>query len=737
VSRVSLADMQEAQRIAREVYGFNAGVPARGLDEADLKLLGKVDWEIDTQHRASATYQRTAGNSIANTFFTDSVLPLSSNWYDARDTLHAFSGRVLSDWTDQFSTEMEVSGKIVSSRVNPLQGNDFMAAEIATADGGTIVLGPDEFRHANELDNNLVHAKAQANYLLGRNLFTGGIEYEQLRVRNVFVATSNGAAEYDSLADFEAMNPSALAYSNSVTLNPDDAAAKFNVGTVIAYVQDQVKVTPELAIQAGVRFEIYHATRNIEENANFVDRYGFSNTETLHGRKILMPRVGLSYLPMDQLNLRAGGGIYSGGTPTVWVSNNYNNDGVSIDSAFSDDAAVIAGFDGRNIPQALQDMIIPGDGSVDAMAPHFKIPSVYKVGTGADYTFLPGAEVKLNYTFTKVRRGVMWQDLRRDRSFIPNNLPIGELPDGRPLYDNDPTDGGQFNPRRGFDMLLTNTTKGSGHSASILVQKSWGFGLYLSGSYAYQNTSEVNPATSSRSVSNYGLAAVIDPNSPEAGISNYERKHRLTGAVEFSRALVGDLTDSAPWKNMKTSFGMFIEMRSGQPFSYTFADSTGGDTLARMFGEEREFARRNRQLFYVPRGDDSDVVLNGIDPGDFEAYLRRTGLDKYRGQIAPKNAFQSPWFTKIDLRFAQDLPNPVSGHRARIVVDIENVGNMLNDKWGRAESVPFPFVTPAVDVNYDAATGRYVYSNLRQDRPERVDVLASVWRMSLGLIYDF
>ena len=40
----------------------------------------QINWEIDTQHRASATYQRTAGNSIANTFFTDSVLPLSSNW---------------------------------------------------------------------------------------------------------------------------------------------------------------------------------------------------------------------------------------------------------------------------------------------------------------------------------------------------------------------------------------------------------------------------------------------------------------------------------------------------------------------------------------------------------------------------------------------------------------------------------------------------------------------------------
>ena len=231
--------------------------------------------------------------------------------------------------------------------------------------------------------------------------------------------------------------------------------------------------------------------------------------------------------------------------------------------------------------------------------------------------------------------------------------------------------------------------------------------------------------------------AVIDPNHPALAVSNYERKHRLTGAVEFSRALVGDLSDSRPWKDMKTSVGLFVESRSGQPFSYTFADSDNGTTLARLFGEESEFARRNRQLFYVPKGDGSDVILMGIDQADFDAFLKRTGLDKYRGQIAPRNAFRSPWIDRFDLRVAQDLPNPIRGHRARFVLDIENVGNLLKKTWGRQQSVPFPFIVPAVEVSYNAAEGKYVYQGLRAGSPNRVDTLASVWRMSLGLIYDF
>jgi len=135
------------------------------------------------------------------------------------------------------------------------------------------------------------------------------------------------------------------------------------------------------------------------------------------------------------------------------------------------------------------------------------------------------------------------------------------------------------------------------------------------------------------------------------------------------------------------------------------------------------------------------VVLSsaagGITVDQFNAFLKKTGLDKYRGQIAPRNAFHSPWFNKFDVRLAQDLPNPLSGHRARLMIDIENVGNLLNAKWGRAQSTPFPYVAPGVDLDYDRASNKYVYSNLRSTNPTTVDVLQSVWRMSIGLMYDF
>lgn len=784
VSKVSDADLARALQISRDVYGFDAGAPSKALDEGDLKILGKVDWQINKQHRLSAIYQRTGGNQIQQTNSSDTNLPLTSNWYDARDTLNTGSLRLFSDWSDQLSTQLEFNTKLVSSRVPPLEGGGFMQAAINVCGPdnedadlncmtrpGRITLGPDEFRHTNTLDDDIYHGKAEANFLSGRHLLTGGLEWELLRIKNLFVPGSNGVVSYNSLADFEGKHPSSIRYFNDVSGNPENAAANWDNTTWTAYLQDQIKFTPDLTMSLGLRLEAYQTGDKITQNDNFVARNGFANTSTLDGRNILMPRLGISYLPTDHLNLRAGTGLYSGGTPSVWVSNNFTNDGVRTSSVTCNATAmcggalgstIIDGFDGRNIPMALQNLVAQGNGNVDALDPDFKIPSAWKLGAGADYSFDIDAlgdsgknfELRGNYTYSKTYHGVNWVDLRRDNANLGGtaiNTPIGVTPDGRALYDN------SFNAGRGYDMLLTNTTHGYGHVASIQAQKGFPFGLYLSASYAYQNVYEINPGTSSRSVSNYGQSAVTDPNAPENSISNYQRKHRITGALEYSHSIIGAFTNSAPWKDMKTVFGLFWESRSGQPYSWTFGATENvvnnrsdafGTKLGKIFGEDTTFSSRNRELFYVPTDAETCEtgmitagctveLTRGTTRAQFNEFLSRTGLEKYRGQIAPRNSASSPWFHRVDVRLAQDLPNPISGHRARFMVDIENVGNLLNAKWGRAQAAPFPFIAPAVDLDYDRTNNRYQYSNIRSTNPTRVDVLQSVWRVSLGLQYDF
>jgi hypothetical protein len=741
IAGVTVDDVEQIQQIARDVYGFDAGDSSQSLDENDFKLLTKLDWQINKQHHATAKYQRTSGNVIQDAAAFGTNLPLTSNWYDARDGLHAFSARINSDWSSNFATEAEFSGKLVDSRPSPLNGNDFAEMTVTTPDGGTVVLGPDPFRHANVLDNDTLHAKLQGDYLVGTHLLVGGVEADQVSVYNLFVSSSNGEANFDSIEAFAAQMPSSMFYANAIDNDPDSAAASFKLGVLSAYVQDQYAVSSDLTVQAGVRYEVYQGEDNIPTNANFVARHGFSNGETITGKSAILPRGGASYRPIDGLNLRAGTGLYSGGTPNVWLSNNYTNNGINLDNVFSDDPGVISGFNGRDIPDSLSSQLMAGDGNVDALDSDFKIPTEWKTSLGVDYgNELPGFgqfAVAANYIYGNTIHGLKWVDLRRDLGALDNNRPVGTLPDGRPYYDFDDSDGASFNPTRGYDMMLTNTTQGRSHTASLSLAKPLPFGFSLYTAYAYQNVTELSPATSSRSVSNYGLAAVDDPEFPEVARSNYERRHRIVGSLRYEKPLLADIFRDRSLEHLSSHLAVFVEMRSGAPYSYTFGDSAGGFELASLFGEEREFARRNRQLMYVPRGDGTDVTLDGITEEEFNDFLQQTGLADYRGQIAPRNAFTSPWYKRIDVRLAQDVPGVMAKQKGRLMFDIQNLGNMLNSKWGTLDQVPFPSIVPTVDVRYDAETQRYVYSNLRTQRPEQVSLLPSLWRVQLTLMYEF
>ncbi|NRA63180.1 MAG: TonB-dependent receptor [Pseudobacteriovorax sp.] len=729
---VFASDVLTVQQISRDVYGFDAGTVGQPLEENDLKFLAKIDYQINDDHRLETKYQRSAGNNINATGVRDDRLPLTSNWYERKDSLETLSLRLFSDVTENLSTKLEASIKKVKTRQDPLNGNGFMQADVTTPNGATVRIGPDEFRHANELDNDTIHFAAEGNYLLGSHLITAAIEHDQYDINNLFGPTSNGVATYDSFEDFAAREPSELEYQNAVTNNIDDVRAKWGYDVTTLMLQDEYQITDAVVTRYGVRAETYSSRGSIAYNQNFSDRYGFSNTSDLDGKQNILPRFDITYQPSRKISLKTGMGLFGGGTPNVWISNNYSNDGITSNDVSTDSAS---GFDGRNIPEDLANQLQAGDGSTNALDPDFKLPQSFKFNTSAMYNFDlrslgKNYQLEFNYTYSKVKHGLLWKDLARNLDSVDNNQPNAVGPDGRAIYDTTPEDSddeGSFNSSRRTDMLMTNTDKGFGHTASVKLSKRFESGFNITGSYAWQRVQDIIPGNSSRAVSNYGQVAVgRDPNNPDLATSNYERKHRFMITADYSKDFIGDLL---------TTVSLFLERRSGQPYSYTFGGNSRN--LSRLFGEPSEFSRRNRMLLYVPKGDGSDVIYaDGFDVDEFNAYLAKNGLDKYRGKIAPRNAFSGDWTDNMDLRLSQELPAYNDDHRARFVLDIENVPNLLNKKWGQVRNPDFPYTKNIVDVSYDQTTGKYIYSNL-DTSPDDVNSLQSVWQMSMALYYYF
>jgi hypothetical protein len=757
VPEITQANYDAVRSVSQSVYGFDPQTFPSSIPEESEKILANVDWNINDSHRVRLSFQRT--EDFDTTGFTTSTtggdLASPSNWYERSYKLDQYVVQAFSNWTDALSTEFKLAKKKVDNGQEPLGGLGIGLARVdvngpgtsATTRGGTVFVGPDVSRHANELSNDQDQAKFRAQYLLGNHTLSGGIEYEKLDVFNVFVQRARGEYYFDTLADFQNRRASRISYQNAVTNDADDAAAIFAYSNTALYLQDRFQMADSLVLTYGVRHERFDSSDTPRYNQGFAGRYGFANTETLDGRTLTLPRFGFEWTVSDRTIVNGGIGLYGGGTPNVWVSNNYSNEGVitaSVDCRRSQTtpnaacpADVLASLNNvalTDLPQAYRDQLArqAGTGSVNAIDPGFKIPSSWRYQLGVEHDFDFGAlgdryRFAADATYSDVKNAVLWKDLRL--------VQIGTLQDGRPRYGYRPTDPSSA-AGRGIstnDLLLTNTSKGSALVLSAELSKAWDtrVGLFdVSIGYAFMDSEDVTSATSSTALSNWDNVALADTNNPGLATSNYEIRHRFPMRLSWRKELFGD---------NESAVNLFVERRAGRPFSYTFAQASTSDATPdfNTFGDPRQQSRQ-RQLFYVPTGPGDVLLGGGLTWDTLNDYIVANGLDKYRGQITPRNGFRSPWVTTADLQIRQELPSFREGHKIVLQLDILNVANLINKDWGRFEQVGFPYVVPVLAASLDPATGKYVYSGTPRAKSYSINpVENSVWRMQLGIRYQF
>ena len=173
----------------------------------------------------------------------------------------------------------------------------------------------------------------------------------------------------------------------------------------------------------------------------------------------------------------------------------------------------------------------------------------------------------------------------------------------------------------------------------------------------------------------------------------------------------------------------------------TFGCGSSG-TNTGPFGDSACIQGNNRELFYVPTGANDPKInwaSSTVTPAQLDAYINQYGLSKYRGEIAPRNAFNAPWFETLDLHFLQELPSPIEGHKLALTLDTQNFSNLLFPSWGRLEQVGFPgavaVVTPSI------VNGQYVYKPTSTagllGPVQSFQARPSIWQIQMGIHYSF
>ncbi len=786
---------------------YETGDVLRTYPITDTKYSAKFDWNINDNHRASLTYRHSESTTTAVGNNNITLAALSSDLYLASYVDKAATLEVNSDWTDRFSTTFRATYRDWDKGQDPPTGQNFSEVTICAqpaADGtlsdpnniscaagnNQVRFGPDTFRHANQLNIEEAQFQLGGTYVVGPNRFKFGYQAAHKDVFNVFLPSARGAYYFDSVADFQAGRANRLVYANAASGDLNDAAAVFDYWVHSVYGQDSVTITPDIKVTAGFRFDYLDLNQVPIENPNFLARNGFSNTKTVDGLHVFMPRVSAEWTPRPGLKLTGGIGLFSGGYPEVLFATPFYNTGfqtsqieirrlangtfseVSNTPGFSQAIGATALNNlaadptfGYTIPTSVRSLqmgtlspggaLIPPASSVIALSPSFEMPGEWKAYLSGAWTVFDGWRLTADYVTSKANNALTYRDFRA-QPLIVNGVQA-TTPDGRLRYDALTATPAQraaagitsVNPAStNFDLVAVNEDTGSSWTAAVGVSKSFDSGIDFALSYAKQSVTELNAGlrfgtTGSSLYQN--VPAGIDPARDAKGRGLEEIEERAKLELGYRKKFFGD---------NETRISLFGERFSGRPFGFSMND-TGTSGRNATFGTARV-----NYLLYVPdiAGDSNTTDLNvgavtfatAGDRDRFLGYVKRFGLGN--NHILEKGSNTNKDISRLDLQLSQELPSIYEGHKFKIQFDIKNVLNLIDRDWGQVSEYGTSSSggggeilarAQCADANgvaipsTSAACPRYLYTNVPTSVNRTFNQQASLWYAQVSLRYQF
>ena len=698
---ITAADVTAVQNVAT-AYGFQAGDlnPLSADTEIEEKAI-KLDWNITDDHRASLRYSTTEQSVARFPELDNNSISLSSFWYTLPKTYESTVLQVFSDWSENFSTEFKFSNRgydqvrntlsnLPSIRINGYPGNN------------AIFLGTEQNSHVNIIETVQDSYYGAANWYIGDHALKFGFEYETNDIVNFFGRNLNGTYEFANFAAFQAGTPSRYIVRVPVPGGnlQQDVPAAYSMSNTALFVQDTWTVNNNLTLTLGARWDKPEFDDQTKRNTYVGGIYGLDNT-AVPNTSLFQPRVGFNYtFDSDRpTQLRGGGGLFQGAAPNVWIAGIYQNTGLNyLEYDLSNPGAIFT--DNVNPPyypptptpaQCTPTPTLPNCArqNVDFIEDGFELPSVWKANVAFD-TELPwdGIVFSAEVVRTWVNKGIFVQRLDLYNAAGQGVTLVGQ--DGRDLFWNPGTaataatgiagfTGSKFNRPVGVgdSLVVRNTDKGEGTQITFGLDRPMKNGWSWNAFYTYTQATEVSPLTSSINNSNWNGQLIFNANEEVAYRSRYAIKDRFTATLKWEHAFFGDY---------KTKIGLFYEGRSGRPYSLVFRNDANGDGNTSFV-----------DLFYVPAGP-NDVVFQGgaaMEADFFNWLSRNPDIQQYAGSVVPANAFRAGFTNNFDLRFTQELPGFFKGHKSSISFDVNNVGNLLNKKWGLIDDYGF-FTTARV-----------------------------------------
>ena len=714
LSYASIADMEKVSAFVKDKYGYDTGsFDSFPADESNLKVLARLDWNINDKNKLAVRYNYTSNTSWSgpnassmdggtrSAYGRTSLYSMSyaNSMYSMNNIVHSVSVDLNSKINDNLSNQFLAT----FSKLDDVRGTNSSEFPFIDIHDGTntttqyMALGYELFTWNNAVHNTIANIKDDLVWYAGNHKVTGGISYEYQMADNAYMRNGTGYYRYKSVDDFiDGKTPEVvcLTYGYDGETNP---AARVQFHKLGVYAQDEWNALENFKLTYGLRLDgLFFDNGDLKTNNKILaipyypKSYGYQETHIDTGKwptssVTVSPRVGFTYdiLKDKSLVLRGGTGLFSGRLPLVFFTNMPTNSGMvqyqaQINAANAEKMGFdMSKFDGGLVTEpgtnkatvkALYDKLIslgypttPGDGtvpsSISAVDPKFKMPQVWKTSLALDYSFPTSFPFSITAEgiFNKTVNGVSISDW----SMQPvNGFARWSGADNRPIYPS-----GFRTATKAF--VLENTHKGYGYSANVTLNMRPVEGLSLMAAYTHTASKELTgmPGSAAESAFTY-VPTSEGPNNIKLHNSQYVTPDRVVASGTYS-------------DKCGNHFSLIYEAwRGGYNYSYMLSNDMNGDGY-------------NYDALYIPT--DEQVAnrefrfASDADRDRFMDYVHNNSyLKKHQGEYAEAYSVYSPWVHRLDFSYKHDFKVKIgnSMNRLQLSFDIKNLANIFSSRFG-------------------------------------------------------
>ncbi|MBN3584123.1 TonB-dependent receptor [Algoriphagus aestuarii] len=738
-SNITIDELERAQSVA-ERLGYDPGpYGAYSSSQSSEKIFARLDWNVDDRNKITLRHSYVYGEQISI-----SRSPNSVNFFNSGVFFPSTTNTSVFEWSSRLnnsmSNELRIGFTSVRDDRNPL-GAPFPAVNIRLSGGRSINLGSEAFSVANQLDQDVFTITDNFTIFKGKHTLTFGTHNEFYSTYNLFIRQNYGAYSYYSLEDWESVGtadevlPRSYDYSYSRTNNPQQGA-EFNAFQLGFYAQDEYQWRPNVRITAGLRLDIPTFSDKPSVNEDFNNdfaEYDVATDQVPGAQLMISPRIGFNWDVKDngKTQVRGGFGLFTGRVPFVWISNQYTNTGNEFGrvalfrSSQTSTGDYPEGFtfepDPFNQPDAADVGKSLGVSEINVTDKDFKFPQVFRANAAIDHELPGGIIGTFEAIYTKNLQNIDFKNLNKQEDGTLSGA------DDRVYFNRN-----YANPDYNDVILLTNTNKGFAYNLTAQLQKNFDSGLTSSIAYTYGRSKDVNGGTSSQAFSNWRFVEQVNGgNNAELGFADFDVRSRVVASLGYKIKYQG---------GSATTISAFYNGQSGIPFSYVVNGDLNND---RTFGND---------LIYIPASKEEIQFVGTQEEqnAQWEAYNSYIENDEYlsehRGEYAERNSNRLPWTNQLDVRLMHEIKLKTEGetnHRLTLTFDVLNLGNLINQEWGRQYGISnnsFSVIDlDRVDVNGSTKTPVYEYtgSGLNDGNPYFVSDFLSRWRGQIGIRYSF